>query len=463
MIFKLPIMKRKTYLRKCGLLLIFAVVGYGSMAQKDTVRFSQDSCYIYPYYPFDTLYAYGRVYSSDDYGFGIGERYRVFSPYADVDRYVPQNTVTVYGVAFAFLFMYVTLDGQVVLYDSAEGRWSMSDSADFWSPSLTLYLRSGSYNDAFYRFLDAPPLLLEGIYDIYEVSAVVSRLWPIYEVYFDRPHVENDTFYYGIKSYDIATQHGSDVVRDSVFTGDHGDHGDQLWVLYSDLMRRGVTGQDSLVHHFYVDSLGKNNIAFLPEDMRRDGPHQYYDCIFPIITPPPCYVPELVGVEPLDATSMRAVWDPTPFGTSFEVEYGPRGFEQGTGMVIVTEDTSVVLSGLEPSQVYDIYLRARCTKCCEQWSDHALMRASTTGYCGIEAPWLEGFSLTPTFTSTQTTLHAPVLDDYTLEVLTLDGRPCLSRHLRGDLTLDVSSWPSGTYLFRITTTQGSVTKKLVVE
>lgn len=46
--------------------------------------------------------------------------------------------------------------------------------------------------------------------------------------------------------------------------------------------------------------------------------------------------------------------------TAWEVEYGETGFTLGTGTVIPTSNSTIVIGGLSPATTYEIYVRANC-------------------------------------------------------------------------------------------------------
>ena len=72
----------------------------------------------------------------------------------------------------------------------------------------------------------------------------------------------------------------------------------------------------------------------------------------------------VVGVEvsAITATTATVEWDSIlTAGVSYEVEYGPYGFEHGTGTVITSTTPTANLTGLTGGTRYDLYVRAHCT------------------------------------------------------------------------------------------------------
>lgn len=69
-----------------------------------------------------------------------------------------------------------------------------------------------------------------------------------------------------------------------------------------------------------------------------------------------------IHLDPMSAASssqLAVVWD-TNGALSYEVEYGPQGFTQGTGTIITTMTNSAILPGLLPVTAYDVYVRSIC-------------------------------------------------------------------------------------------------------
>lgn len=72
-----------------------------------------------------------------------------------------------------------------------------------------------------------------------------------------------------------------------------------------------------------------------------------------------CGLPaNLVAVQ-VNSTSAQMEWDPGE-ETAFELEYGVNGFARGSGTVIQTSQTSLLIDNLEPATAYDVFLRSNC-------------------------------------------------------------------------------------------------------
>ena len=74
---------------------------------------------------------------------------------------------------------------------------------------------------------------------------------------------------------------------------------------------------------------------------------------------PSCESPTDVAVSVITSTSANISW--VSDGTSFNIEYGPGGFTQGSGTTDTSTTTSFSLSGLSSNTSYDVYVQTDCS------------------------------------------------------------------------------------------------------
>ncbi len=80
-----------------------------------------------------------------------------------------------------------------------------------------------------------------------------------------------------------------------------------------------------------------------------------------IFTIPSCWRPTTLEVLSHSSSSLNVSWTPDARSTgTYMLEYGPAGFTQGTGTVLITSDTAVMLAGLASFSYYDVYVRTIC-------------------------------------------------------------------------------------------------------
>ena len=182
----------------------------------------------------------------------------------------------------------------------------------------------------------------------------------------------------------------------------------------------------------------------------------------PICTP-------VTNVVASQITSHSAVvdWTPGEGETTWQINYGYRGFQQGNGNLITVTSHPYTITGLEDETDYDVYVRAVCTdEVSSLWSIPATF--TTPIAVGIE-DIAEGiaYSIYPNPTSDATTITVSGANgQVVIEVVDMNGRTVSNQTLEcpGNCTqeMNVEGLAQGAYFVRITTDEVSVVRKLVV-
>jgi len=159
-------------------------------------------------------------------------------------------------------------------------------------------------------------------------------------------------------------------------------------------------------------------------------------------TAPTCILPTQLTVSNVTSGSLDLNWIELGTSTSWNIEYGPVGFIQGTGTLLSNITTNpYTISGLNPQTAYQFYVQSICGTETSAWS--APLSAMTG--CGIitQLPYNESFDLYGTGTSTFPTCWTKVgnLTTYPSISTTNNSAP-------GSLYLYCSS--SGYYNYAIT-------------
>ena len=87
---------------------------------------------------------------------------------------------------------------------------------------------------------------------------------------------------------------------------------------------------------------------------------------------PTCHEVTNITINGVTTDQADISWTPVFEGVSWDVEYGPTGFEQGSaaGTTVSVTDTFVVLTGLNNSTTYDVYVKQICADDDESpWSE----------------------------------------------------------------------------------------------
>ncbi|KAA1243548.1 fibronectin type III domain-containing protein [Aquimarina sp. RZ0] len=76
---------------------------------------------------------------------------------------------------------------------------------------------------------------------------------------------------------------------------------------------------------------------------------------------PNCDIPENFVVDIVNDTSVTLDWDTDNESSSWDLEYGLQGFEEGTGTVLNSIDSTYTIDELDPITTYDVYIKGNCT------------------------------------------------------------------------------------------------------
>jgi len=121
-----------------------------------------------------------------------------------------------------------------------------------------------------------------------------------------------------------------------------------------------------------------------------------------VIFAPTCHEVENVIVNDISTNGATISWTTIAEGTSWDVEYGPAGFEPGTaaGTTVNVTDTFALLTGLTSSTMYDVYVRQNCAGGDESpWSE---VVGFSTNCTPISVPYTEDFNSYVTSSSSAT-------------------------------------------------------------
>ena len=170
-----------------------------------------------------------------------------------------------------------------------------------------------------------------------------------------------------------------------------------------------------------------------------------------------------LGKSNITAHSATISWNaPSASVENFEIEYGLRGFNQGSGtLVTVNGAVSYNLTGLLAETAYDVYVRSVCAEGANStWS--AISVTTLAEQEGIEDVDNASISLYPNPASSTVTLTG-IAGMATVTVVDMNGRVSGEWTVNdGTLTIDVTSMAQGAYFVRIVGEQVNAIRKLIV-
>ena len=134
-------------------------------------------------------------------------------------------------------------------------------------------------------------------------------------------------------------------------------------------------------------SSGDDRIAFMSISNGSSG-YRYIDDVT-IKNAPLCPSPLNISLDASYDNSVDLSWKSSL--SSFELEYGPVGFVQGTGSSLTSATNTVTLSGLSNNSYYDVYIRSSCTASSNGYSSWEGPLTIRTACSKISLPYLETF------------------------------------------------------------------------
>lgn len=250
---------------------------------------------------------------------------------------------------------------------------------------------------------------------------------PCYEYMFREPYVLSDTIYLGYSTYGTGL---------TFVAFDHSNC--QNWI----------------------------NLNCLPSI--RHFSSSYWGGLFPIIQNGCDGCPEVFDVNYTKVGNNAAIvqWEADESHSHWQICYGPQGFIADTTQSVVCMAPHRALTGLSPTEHYDVYIRALC-RCCgkEMWSQWNGPYDLYLPAIGIDNARFgeESWSLTPNPSHSNATVRCDV-GMMSVELLSVKGDIVQHHDLKGDTvcTLDLAGIAKGVYVVVIATPLGSSSRRLVV-
>ncbi len=175
----------------------------------------------------------------------------------------------------------------------------------------------------------------------------------------------------------------------------------------------------------------------------------------------------------VSTTVVVLTWYAEPMAHEYILEYGPAGFELGTGTEQRVVFDNVTVTGLTPATAYDFYLRTVCDS--DWYSDQyaTLLNVVTRQRVGIaETDAQFQFSLMPNPAKGVTTvqivgLPAKFTGLLHVTVSDLSGRDVLVRDIECDgecqVRMDIEGLSAGAYFVRVSDGRVSAVRKLIIK
>ena len=150
--------------------------------------------------------------------------------------------------------------------------------------------------------------------------------------------------------------------------GDFDDAGEQIWASTAASGTAGTTTADAFVipstvpignHRLRMRGKFAGTALASTESCTSFTYGETHDYTVLVAGPPAC--PQPYALIAGSATATNFTFSFTSTGSSFDLEYGPAGFTQGTGSTGTATTTTHTMTGLTANTCYDVYVRQNCS------------------------------------------------------------------------------------------------------
>ncbi len=119
--------------------------------------------------------------------------------------------------------------------------------------------------------------------------------------------------------------------------------------------------EDTWTQFSHTFNLAAGTTIYVAFKYTGDWAHEFYIDDFSLDAAPSCPAPNNLSASPVSLTGAELSWNETGSATTWNIEYGPAGFAQGSGtMVSGVTSNPYALTGLTAGQEYDFYVQADC-------------------------------------------------------------------------------------------------------
>lgn len=243
------------------------------------------------------------------------------------------TTIECHNPNGCYFYLYKKINGTFVVVDSAEWTHRNTDNAE---QKYIAYDVRDMLDDL--EYYENMPTTIEGETLTMPDSSIVE----IHEAYFNTPIAVEDTFYIGTNwngidpflNYIILEEpYTSSILVPFAANHDLNHVLETRWVLIK---------PDNSVTEYWGSAM--------------------FNCFFPIIQPLACVPINAVRMDNLTNNSVHISWEQSYLSSSYQIEYGPSGFQHGEGIFIHNiSTTDYTLQGLDEGTEYTAYVRSYCS------------------------------------------------------------------------------------------------------
>ena len=250
------------------------------------------------------------------------------------------TTLGCYNPNGCYFYLYKKINNTFVVLDSAE--WTHRNVTDAEKKYIAYDVHDEYWEGSLFDLYGNLPTTIQGE----TLTIPDSNIVEIHEAYFNTPIAVEDTFYIGTNWNGIRPHYYLPSTGSQSFFELECPYTNTFIVpeIWSD------TSHYTRWVYIYTDTV-LNYISKV-----------FHNCFFPIMEAPQCAPINVVSMDSLTANSVHISWEQPYLNTYYQIEYGPRGFQHGSGVFIDSVATThYTLQNLAAGTEYIAYVRSYCS------------------------------------------------------------------------------------------------------
>ena len=251
------------------------------------------------------------------------------------------TTIGCYNPNGCYFYLYKKINNTFVVLDSTE--WTHRNVTDDNKKYIAYDVNpEWRWDGSLFDIYGNLPTNIEGETLTIPDSTIVE----IHEAYFNTPIAVEDTFYIGTNWNGIRLHYYLPSTGSQSFF--------ELECPYTNTL---------IVPNVWSDtSHGTRRVYIYTDTVFEYLSYSFHNCFFPIMEPPQCTPINVVSMDSLTSNSVCISWDQPYMNTYYQIEYGPRGFQHGSGVFIDSlTNTNYTLQNLAAGTEYIAYVRSYCS------------------------------------------------------------------------------------------------------
>ena len=254
------------------------------------------------------------------------------------------TTIGCYNPNGCYFYLYKKINNTFVVLDSVE--WTHRNVSDNDKKYIAYDVQNEYWEGSLFDICGSWPTSIPGE----TLTIPDSNIVEIHEAYFNTPIAVEDTFYIGTNWNGIDPYSNVSSFSWSFLLGEPNTS--------SFIIPHTNCADDSSLSLY----LFANWVYIRPDNSYIEETNGDFGCFFPIMEPLQCAPINVVSMDSLTTNSVYISWEQPYLNTYYQIEYGPRGFQHGSGVFIDSvATTNYTLQNLAAGTEYIAYVRSYCS------------------------------------------------------------------------------------------------------